>query len=55
MEEYVVHSVPLLSQNEAEFRDHAKEIKRAFVLGITDRFDLQNGSKLVKTHELSNW
>lgn len=51
-EEYVLHSAPLLFQNEAEFRDHAKEIKRAIVLGITDRFDLQNGSELVKADEL---
>ena len=51
-EEYVVNSVPFLFKSEVEFRDHVKEIKRAIVLGIRDRFDLQNGSELVKAHEL---
>ena len=51
-EEYVVNSIPLLFKSEAEFRDHGKEIKAAIVLGISDRFDLQNGSESLKGNEI---
>ena len=51
-EEYVVNSVPLLFKSEAEFRDHSKEIKAAIVLGIRNRFDLQNGSQSMRANDV---
>ena len=34
------------------FRHHGKEIKAAIAQGITDRFDLLNGSRLLKASEI---
>jgi hypothetical protein len=51
LEEYVSISVPVLFKTVAAFKKHGKEIKRAIVLGITDSFELQTGSKL-RAHQI---
>ena len=51
LEEYVSISVPVLFKTEAAFKKHGKEIKRAIVLGITDSYELQTGSKL-RAHQI---
>ena len=33
-EEFVVHRIPTLFENEADFKNHGKEIMRAIILGI---------------------
>ena len=47
----LVHEISLF-ENEADFKNHGKEIKRAIILGIKDKFDLEDGSDLAKAHEL---
>lgn len=51
-EEFVVNRIPTLFENEADFKNHGQEIKRAIILGIRDTFDFKDGSDLVMAHEL---
>ena len=51
-EEYVKDTIPVLFGSVTEFRDHASEIKNAIILGISEKFHLKAGTKLLKAHEV---
>lgn len=51
-DEYVKETIPVHFGNVKEFRDKASEIKNAIILGITEKFLLKTGMKLMKAHEV---
>lgn len=51
-DEYVKETIPVHFRNVKEFRDKASEIKNAIILGITEKFLLKTGMKLMKAHEV---
>ena len=51
-DEYVKETIPVHFGSVTEFRDHASEIKNAIILGISEKFLLKTGLKLMKAHEV---
>ena len=51
-DEYVKETIPLHFGSVTEFKKHASEIKNAIILGISEKFHLKVGSKLMKAHEV---
>ena len=51
-DEYVKETIPIHFGSVSDFRDHASEIKNAIILGISEKFHLKTGLKMMKAHEV---
>ena len=51
-DEYVKETIPIHFGSVSDCRDHASEIKNAIILGISEKFHLKTGLKMMKAHEV---